>query len=373
MTQNEEAVFPYEIEPFEVEDFDSCNEAQEAFRVEHEIAVRRSEYLPADSLRNLFLRPFAPITCYIPKIVYAGAVTIVAADPKAGKTTFLLHALGALSVGKQFLNDQLSPVTVLYASEQSEVSFRKQAEKLSHLKESDNFRVLLFEDNLVSKTIRKKQDNIFVEEEVKVPPSTWDEQIAFWQTAIDKNNPSVFVIDTFTAFSNFKAGEAFDPGVVHARLQALKVLLKSRPNLAIVILHHLRKEVAGGNQTARTFGDIANSYALRAGTDQNVLLFAPNKKKAPNVRSLMIEGRFVDSEEEIQVELTPDGFQLRNAQVEDDKRPAQELILEAVSRDPELNNLVVRDLADRLGISTKQVQLFRQKFPKGCVPNRGQS
>jgi hypothetical protein len=349
--------FDYELAEYESET-GLMEDAQEAFLREHEIAVRRSEYLPADSLRNLFLRPVAPITCYIPKIVFAGAITILAGDPKAGKTTFLLHALGALTAGRPFLNNPLQPTTILYASEQSEVSFRQQAEKLPFLKESDRFRVLLFEDNLLKKIITKQKDTAWVQEESFVPPSTWDEQVTFWEEAIRKNNAGVFVIDTLTAFSNFKAGEAFDPGVVHARLQTLKSLLKKRPNLAVIILHHLRKEVAG-QKVSRSFGDIANSYALRAGTDQNILIYSPDKKKSPNVRCLSIEGRFVDSEESISIELTPEGFRLLDGEIKAEPTP-QEKLLELVRLKPELNDLSFRELADATGFSLRQVQIFRK-------------
>jgi RecA-family ATPase len=204
---------------------DKAAEELENWEAEHERLKQRSPYLPADSLKNLFARPKPLVKHYIPDLIFAGSITILAGDPKAGKTTFLLHALGALTQGKDFLGNKLDRHTVLYASEQTEYPFRDQAEKVPTLYDNEQFRVILYEDNVRrvagTRFNDKTQQNETVEE--LLPPSTWDEQIVFWKQAIQKNKAGVFVIDTLTAFSNFRSGEAFDPGVVQVRLQLLKL------------------------------------------------------------------------------------------------------------------------------------------------------
>ena len=55
---------------------------------------------------ELWNRDNNPPTAYCPHFAFAEAVTIVAGDPKAGKTTLLLHLLGAVTTGDQFLGEQ---------------------------------------------------------------------------------------------------------------------------------------------------------------------------------------------------------------------------------------------------------------------------
>jgi RecA-family ATPase len=311
---------------------DKAAEELENWEAEHERLKQRSPYLPADSLKNLFARPKPLVKHYIPDLIFAGSITILAGDPKAGKTTFLLHALGALTQGKDFLGNKLDRHTVLYASEQTEYPFRDQAEKVPTLYDNEQFRVILYEDNVRRVAGTRFNDKTQQNETVErlLPPSTWDEQIVFWKEAIQKNKAGVFVIDTLTAFSNFRSGEAFDPGVVQVRLQLLKTLLTDNAQLSIVILHHLRKENnnRGGDVAARSFADIANSYALRAGTDQNILIYRPSKKHE-TVRTLKIEGRFsMEHEFQVSLDLKKQEFVRLDKPVEDENvQKPQEIIL----------------------------------------------
>ena len=54
------------------------------------------------------------------KLIYPGSLTILAGDPKIGKTTFLLHALNSLDLMGRipFCGMRTRQVRVLYASEQ---------------------------------------------------------------------------------------------------------------------------------------------------------------------------------------------------------------------------------------------------------------
>jgi hypothetical protein len=187
----------------------------------------------------------------------------------------------------------------------------------------------------------------------------------------------VFIIDTLTAFSNFKLGEGNDSGVVQARGQALKQLLVDNPDLAIVILHHLRKEFNGrGRETkVRTFADIANSYALRAMTDMNILIYQPSSNKEHKcVRALKIEGRFVRGEEKQTVELSEDGksFSLCTKKIEEDFGAADNGddevdLFNAFVKDPSLNELSEQKLHAMTGIPLRAIRSLRQKYPKGTT------
>lgn len=327
----------------------------------------RAPYFPADTMVGLFSRPSPPIKEYIPKLIYAGAMTIIAGDPKAGKTTLLLHALNALASGKDFLWGKTQhPTVILYATEQSEVSFKEQAAQVPGLKDQMNFRTLLFEDNRYITQVSDGNKSY----DAKVFPTTWEKQVELWKEVIKRNKAKVFIIDSFTAFSNFKVGEGNDSGVVQARGQALKQLLVDTPDLAIIILHHLRKEFngrGGGDMHARNFSDIANSYALRAMTDMNILIYRPSKKKElERVRTLKMEGRFIRSEETHQVELAEDGkaFSICKKAVREDD-DWQEQLLEACIANPELTKLSNDALHKELDVPLRAVRKFRKTYKKG--------
>jgi hypothetical protein len=78
----------------------------------------------------------------------------------------------------------------------------------------------------------------------------------------------------------------------------------------------------------------------------------------------------MEHEFQVSLDLKKQEFVRLDKPVEDENvQKPQEIILEAVIADPELNKLTVRALADKLGVSTKQVHIFRQRFKKGVVPN----
>jgi hypothetical protein len=354
------------------EDLEYAQQEAMAWEIEHETIKERSKNLPADTIGAILKRPKAPRQAYIKDFLYAGAVTFLAAEPKSGKTTFSLHALGALTRGKEFLGESLIPTIVLYATEQTEISYTTQAEKVSDLIENQNFRVILYEDNTVIEDKPVRQDDgqtKFVPTDVF--PTSWEKQIALWTFAIKRNNAKVFVIDTLTAFSNFRSGEAFDPGVVQARLQDLKILISKFPDLAILILHHLRKEKNDANryETVKSFNDIANSYALRAGSDQNILFYCPSSNEEDKmVRTVRIEGRFVEQETTFQIVLTPDGFEKRQQPVEEPAEDEQARLLGLCLKNPTLNNQPIRDIMETYGFKKNQVERFRQTWARGTQP-----
>lgn len=125
------------------EDHQAAMDEAAQWAIEHEKLKARSKYLPADTIGSILKRPTSPITAYIKDFLYAGAITVFAEEPKAGKTTFTLRALGALTRGDEFLGEKLSPTVTLHATEQTEVSFASQAEKVPSLHENEKFRVIL--------------------------------------------------------------------------------------------------------------------------------------------------------------------------------------------------------------------------------------
>jgi len=76
-------------------------------------------------------------------------------------------------------------------------------------------------------------------------------------------------------------------------LTVLKKLYTVVPGLGIAVLCHCR-EMAGSKNTIRSFADIAGSYAIRAVSDMNILLYAKNRKTNPRQRTYVTEGRITE-------------------------------------------------------------------------------
>jgi hypothetical protein len=173
------------------------------------------------------------------------------------------------------------------------------------------------------------------------------------------------VIDTLVSFAKLKEGQIADGGPMTELLMDLKSLFRSVPGLAIVVLHHCRIEnqSRGGDFRIRRFSDIAGSYALRASSDQNILLFAADEQNDPRTRTVKIEGRFemgaVDgfdirlSADEQDYELAPIGMNF-GASLQKEKL---HLALEA---DPSIAELSERDLAEKVGVSRHQAREWRK-------------
>lgn len=149
----------------------------------------------------------------------------------------------------------------------------------------------------------------------------------------------------------------------------LKTLFQTRNDLSIVVLHHLRKEPGNRSSTIRKFSDVAGSYALRAATDQNIVMFAHGGKEHPTRRRIIVEGRF-GANESFDAELNGAIYSRMDAEpVVEEKGIAavdpQAFIAGALRDNPALDRFGNKNLADRLGVSEYQVQEFRKKNRKG--------
>lgn len=343
-------------------------------------AEEASKHFPAIPLPILWAGPRPAVAVYSKYLAYAGCITIVAGDAKAGKSTLMFHALNAVMQGKSFMWESTKrPQVVLYASEQPRISFftqiEKEAKRIPELTTLYNFRPILIENNRLLKPVSEKNGNSYITVDRWVPPSSWDEQVEIWRAAIAESHATILVIDTLTAFSGFQRGEAADAGVVQARLQTLRNLLVDAPNLAIVILHHLRKEdnLPGGKTMVRTFADMANSYAFRAGSDQNVLIYKQDSNdENSHVRTIVVEGRFMGDKptDRFQVELTPTGYQRIVAPVSADDLKRQEKdaeveeLAQMIHEHPEWEELGERKLKAASHKSERVIRAYREKYPK---------
>ena len=293
---------------------------------------------------------------FLEKLIYPGSLLVLAASPKIGKTTFLFHALQAITTGEKFCDLKTRLATILYASEQPDPSLFTQVERVSGFRENSRIYFLPLDFNCTTRV----EINHTTGKEIEVNhfPASWEEQISVWKEELERTNANILVIDTFTAFGLFKTGEAFDSGPVTTRLQQLKSLQTTFPGLAIVVCHHLRKEDEQTNHEP-TFHDIANSYALTAASDMNALLWKPSQKATDeNLRGIKIQGRFLEEEEDFCFRKVGNSFGV--------SEPPQryEAELKLVLDNPNWWKLSLDGLAEAAGWTPSKAQRFRKAYPK---------
>jgi hypothetical protein len=309
--------------------------------------------------KDMFLLPRTRPEPFLESLIYPGSLLILAGNPKAGKSTFLWHALQAITTGKDFCGLKTRLAKVLYASEQPDPSLFTQIEKVPGYDKNENIFFLPLDFNYTPRPSIDTQTG--KEVTINCFPTTWDDQIKLWKEELEKTNANVLVIDTFTAFGLFRVGEAFDSGPVTTRFQQLKSLQTSIPGLSIVVLHHLRK----GDLKKKgepTFHDIANSYALTAASDMNAILWQPSRKKEDsNLRTIKIQGRFLDEEFPFSFRKNGPEFSRSDAPTKTDWNA---IILERVLAHPDWWDLSIRDLAEKLEIKKHYVESFRMTYPK---------
>jgi hypothetical protein len=248
---------------------------------------------PAISAANLFKRPKLSVTAYVPGFVYAGAVNLIAGEPKAGKSTLTWHLTNCISLGKKFLGEDVVKANVLYVTEQNEVSFRQETGLIPGFSENDNLFILMPEVS---------------------PAGSWATHVEFWGNKLRDTHSSVLVIDTFGSYANLPPGGENDSAVISDRLMELKKLYQHRPNLGIILVHHIRKPSTdiryGGVKEFADLRDARGSTAIAGGVDHCMMISKATNER--NVRNLHCEGRF-DPENKFSIILTDNGYCQQNA------------------------------------------------------------
>jgi len=243
---------------------------------------------PAISAANLFQRPKLPITSYVAGFIYAGSLNLVAGEPKAGKSTLVWYLTNAISLGQSFLGEPSRKANVLYVTEQNEVSFRQETAKIPGFTTNTNLFVLLPESR---------------------PLTSWNNQVQFWGEKLKDTKSSVLVVDTFGSFAHFPPGGENDSACVAERIMSLKQLYTLKPNLAIILVHHIRKPSADPRFPVKEFADLRDSRgssAIVGSVDHCVMLSKAFGQTA--VRNIHTEGRF-ELENNFSIVLTDSGYQ----------------------------------------------------------------
>jgi len=270
--------------PQVISSFDNYEQEYHDYLIQEKIP---QEALPAISAKALFARPKLPITSYVDNFIYAGSLNLLAGEPKAGKSTLAWHLIQAVSHGDNFLGQVVRNTNVLYVTEQNEVSLRQEAEMVPGLKENPNIYFLMPET---------------------MEGASWESRVSFWGKKLSDTDSGLLVVDTFGAWANLPPGGENDSACIAERLMILKMLFKGRPNLGILLVHHIRKPSADPRFPVKEFADLRDargSSAIAGCVDHCVML-----SKAINqqyVRNIHTEGRF-EPETKFSIVLTETGY-----------------------------------------------------------------
>jgi RecA-family ATPase len=333
---------PMEAEP----DTDWEAEMYEALEQDRIEALTKNTITASD----LWSLPKREIQSYIPNLAIAGGLTILCGDPKAGKTTFMLWALGALAQSKSFLDEETHAEKVLYATEQSSHIFKEQLTKIPAHKGNKTLNIIPLENNGV---LTYSVDTDGVESVIRTPFISWSKQLEFWKTNLEKTKAKLLVVDTLLSFAHLQGGDSFDAGVMGQLLAQLKQSVFSvNRDIAIIVLHHLRK---GRGKGVKDFNSMAGSYALRASSDCNILLLKGEK----NRRVIKTESRMGEVSERT-IALDDEGYRVLNEM----QFNAAARIEKALHENPEYKALSQEKLADVLKVGRQTIRTFLKNNPQ---------
>jgi len=215
---------------------------------------------------------------YLPK----GAITLLSALWKAGKTTLLAHLLRALGTGGEFLGQPIRASKVLYVSEEGESHWVRRRDELG------------FGDHAG-----------FYLQPFGVKPATadWLAFVGQLRADIQAHGFDLVVFDTLAKL--WPVREENDAGEVDAALMPLWELTKA--GAGVLLIHHLRK--SGGTEYTGSRG----SGALSAFPDILIELTRFDASDAKcRKRKLIAKGRYDETPDEIVVELADGDYQLVN-------------------------------------------------------------
>lgn len=332
-------------------DWDADPDAMEAEMYEA-LEQDRIEALTKNTITasDLWSLPKREIQSYIPNLAIAGGLTILCGDPKAGKTTFMLWALGALAQSKNFLDEETHAEKVLYATEQSSHIFKEQLTKVPAHKGNKTLNIIPLENNGV---LTYTVDTDGVESVIRTPFTSWSQQLEFWKINLEKTKARLLIVDTLLSFSQLQGGDSSDAGVMGQLLAQLKQSVFSvNRDIAIIVLHHLRKE---RGQSVKNFNAMAGSYALRASSDCNILLLKGEK----NRRIVKTETRMGEVPDRT-IALGDDGYRVLNEM----EFNAAAKIKNALQEHPEYAALSQDKLADKLQIGRQSIRTFLKNNPQ---------
>ena len=227
---------------------------------------------PKVDLRKLFSNPrtFGDLDS-VPSVEYVvqdlialGHLTILSADPKAGKSTFLMSMLADISNEKDFLNLKTQPTKVMYFTEEGDQSMKILKERVEITNTEGMALVTKFE---VGGSKLSDMVDILVEIEA------------------DYN---LYIFDTLNVFAQIE--DLNDYSKVGKALQPFKDL-RDATGAAVVIVHHNNKAGSTSNGNRSMLG----STAVAGDVDNIITFFKDNPNHDDTNRVVCVSGRTIES------------------------------------------------------------------------------
>jgi hypothetical protein len=241
-----------------------------------------------------------------------GSVTLLSSAPKAGKTTLLNHFLKHIVESKPFLGHDVTPIRkVLLLTEEHSALLWRRFEGLGLLKSS----ILVI--------LRHKLND------------DWKEALGQIVAAIKIEQVDLVIIDTLAEFWDVK--DENDSQSVMRALKPLKKIVHEN-NIALVVIHHLRK--APGEKGSGHRG----SSAITGTADINLEL---REEQREQFRTLSSRSRFWETPKALIIELKDGVYHCHGSPILFKKDEVEKQILKILSVNPSVW-LTRGEILDRL-------------------------
>jgi hypothetical protein len=260
--------------------------------------------------------PDQDVTWIARGLVATGAITEIGAKVKAGKTTLIMDLVRAILAGQPFLEFATRRSPVVYLTEQPFASFRQAMERANLLGNKD-FIVLPFTETRGLK---------------------WPEVASTAIVKCKTVGAKLLVVDTLPQFAGLIGDKENNSG------DALEAMLPlqdaASEGIGVLLSRHERK--SGGD-----VGDSGRGSSAFAGAVDIVLSLRKPEGNAPkNRRILQSLSRFLETPNDLLIELTEDGYRALGERVEMAHKEAKDAVVRALpekeSEAVDLQELVLR-------------------------------
>jgi hypothetical protein len=257
--------------------------------------------------------------------VAAGAITLLSAKVKMGKTTLVARLIESILTGREFINAQTRRTPVVYLTEQPPASFRVALERANLTAEQD-FRLLHFKDT------------------IGIPWSTVASGAA---QECKRLGAKLLVVDTLAQFAGLSGDSENDSGAILEAIRPLQEI--AGMEVGVFILYHDRK--SGGDVADATRG----SSALPGAADIVLSLRRPEGNGRKSLRVLQSLSRFSETPEELVIELTDQGYVALGEKSDVALQEATKGLLACIPTS-ETHALILDDLCSEAGIKRATAQ-----------------
>lgn len=273
----------------------------------------------------------------------SGAVTLLVGLWKAGKTTWLVHLLRAITAGDDtFAGQSLRKCHALVVSEEPAMLWRQRRHRFG-----------LSGIDVVCRPFLRRPDQ-----------HTWERFIAYLAQTVRRQNISLVVFDPLANL--WPVNDENDAGQVTAAL----VPLRGLEGAAVLLVHHPRKGDAGEGQAARGSG------ALPGFVEIIVELRRFDAQRREDTRRVLTSySRFDDTPPELVVDYDPErGYEAigtkRDATAEDRFAIVRRLVVQRFQTAEEIGSQWPVGTVPKPGLRTLSADLKRA-FEQGQLARRG--